>query len=534
MVVTPDGNYLQGIYADGELIEQRRLNRDEIKRWREARKGDQRLASITVEVPAREERPAAEPAMAAAAPPTPAAPAATAAVSAVPPAPVAALPAPTALAPTAVAAAVPAAPPLLPVRIPATPFIGPLGLSDPYTPLPFPVTAALSGATSVAALPFDPALAPLVRVDGRSVALATRIPGGINLAPDLVAGDAGPQFAETRILTSLLQPSPMLRAGAGPARPRSATPVQASQTQATRGVPLADEPIVLRPPGSAAPAGKLKLRPPPERSGAGFVPPAASTGEPAAAAPAPAPAAVPERRVALSLAGADIRDATKLILGDILNVRYSIDPAVRGAVSVGTPPDLATSMLVPWLRTALQANAADLVVTPQGYRVYALASAAAAAGTLPTLAPPPQAESQFVHAYALERDGRDAEAAPVYAALAANFPGSALATMAGERLAALNQRLDAPRRETRLPAQTSMVGAYLCSRRGYYPNQSKWCGFVRGEDGDALRVEVREIAYNGLLAIGFRATACTGGEFIGPTSHGKLVTVPRNCLEARW
>jgi hypothetical protein len=534
MVVTPDGNYLQGIYADGELIEQRRLNRDEIKRWREARKGDQRLASITVEVPAREERPAAEPAMAAAAPPTPAAPAATAAVAAVPPAPVAALPAPTALAPTAVAAAVPAAPPLLPVRIPATPFIGPLGLSDPYTPLPFPVTAALSGATSVAALPFDPALAPLVRVDGRSVALATRIPGGINLAPDLVAGDAGPQFAETRILTSLLQPSPMLRAGAGPARPRSATPVQASQTQATRGVPLADEPIVLRPPGSAAPAGKLKLRPPPERSGAGFVPPAASTGEPAAAAPAPAPAAVPERRVALSLAGADIRDATKLILGDILNVRYSIDPAVRGAVSVGTPPDLATSMLVPWLRTALQANAADLVVTPQGYRVYALASAAAAAGTLPTLAPPPQAESQFVHAYALERDGRDAEAAPVYAALAANFPGSALATMAGERLAALNQRLDAPRRETRLPAQTSMVGAYLCSRRGYYPNQSKWCGFVRGEDGDALRVEVREIAYNGLLAIGFRATACTGGEFIGPTSHGKLVTVPRNCLEARW
>lgn len=57
MVVTPDGNYLQGVYADGELIEQRRLDRDAIKRWREARKGDQRLASITVEVPAREERP---------------------------------------------------------------------------------------------------------------------------------------------------------------------------------------------------------------------------------------------------------------------------------------------------------------------------------------------------------------------------------------------------------------------------------------------------------------------------------------------
>jgi len=534
MVVTPDGNYLQGVYADGELIEQRRLDRDAIKRWREARKGDQRLASITVEVPAREERPGAEPAPLAAIPP-PAAPVPAAPVAALVPAPMAVPPVPVAVAPAVTIAAVPAAAqPPLPVRIPATPFIGPLGLSDPYTPLPFPVTAALSGATSVAALPLDPALAQLVRIDGQpAIALATQIPGGINLAPGPVAAAAGPQFAETRILASLLQSSPALRAGAGSPGSRSATLAQGSQTQATRGVPMADEPIVLRPPGSAPAAGKLKLRPPPERPGAGVAPPAASTPEPAVAAPAPAPVAVPERRVALNLGGADIRDAAKLILGDILNVRYSIDPAVRGTVSVGTPPDLATSMLVPWLRTALQVNAADLVVTPEGYRVHALASAANAA-TLPTLAPPPQAESQFVHAYALERDGREAEAAPVYAALAANFPGSELAAMAGERLAALNRRLDAPRRETWLPAQMSMIGAYLCSRQGYYPNQSKWCGFVRGENGDALRVEVREITYNGLFAIGFRATTCTGGEFIGPTSHGRLVTVPRNCLEARW
>lgn len=534
MVVTPDGNYLQGVYADGELIEQRRLDRDAIKRWREARKGDQRLASITVEVPAREERPGAEPAPLAAIPP-PAAPVPAAPVAALVPAPMAVPPVPVAVAPAVTIAAVPAAAqPPLPVRIPATPFIGPLGLSDPYTPLPFPVTAALSGATSVAALPLDPALAQLVRIDGQpAIALATQIPGGINLAPGPVAAAAGPQFAETRILASLLQSSPALRAGAGSPGSRSATLAQGSQTQATRGVPMAGEPIVLRPPGSAPAAGKLKLRPPPERPGAGVAPPAASTPEPAVAAPAPAPVAVPERRVALNLGGADIRDAAKLILGDILNVRYSIDPAVRGTVSVGTPPDLATSMLVPWLRTALQVNAADLVVTPEGYRVHALASAANAA-TLPTLAPPPQAESQFVHAYALERDGREAEAAPVYAALAANFPGSELAAMAGERLAALNRRLDAPRRETWLPAQMSMIGAYLCSRQGYYPNQSKWCGFVRGENGDALRVEVREITYNGLFAIGFRATTCTGGEFIGPTSHGRLVTVPRNCLEARW
>jgi len=534
MVVTPDGNYLQGVYADGELIEQRRLDRDAIKRWREARKGDQRLASITVEVPAREERPGAEPAPLAAIPP-PAAPVPAAPVAALVPAPMAVPPVPVAVAPAVTIAAVPAAAqPPLPVRIPATPFIGPLGLSDPYTPLPFPVTAALSGATSVAALPLDPALAQLVRIDGQpAIALATQIPGGINLAPGPVAAAAGPQFAETRILASLLQSSPALRAGAGSPGSRSATLAQGSQTQATRGVPMADEPIVLRPPGSAPAAGKLKLRPPPGRPGAGLAPPAASTPEPAVAAPAPAPVAVPERRVALNLGGADIRDAAKLILGDILNVRYSIDPAVRGTVSVGTPPDLATSMLVPWLRTALQVNAADLVVTPEGYRVHALASAANAA-TLPTLAPPPQAESQFVHAYALERDGREAEAAPVYAALAANFPGSELAAMAGERLAALNRRLDAPRRETWLPAQMSMIGAYLCSRQGYYPNQSKWCGFVRGENGDALRVEVREITYNGLFAIGFRATTCTGGEFIGPTSHGRLVTVPRNCLEARW
>ena len=154
---------------------------------------------------------------------------------------------------------------------------------------------------------------------------------------------------------------------------------------------------------------------------------------------------------------------------------------------------------MPWLRSALQANGADLVITPAGYRVYSLQRASTGTGALPSLAPPQQAESIFVQGYAAERAGRDREAAQLYAQLVNAYPTTGIAAMARERRATLQRRANAPSRATTLPSEVSMAGAYLCTRRGLYPNESKWCGFVRGEIEDQLRVEVREISYNGLF-----------------------------------
>ena len=313
---------------------------------------------------------------------------------------------------------------------------------------------------------------------------------------------------------------------------RSPPPRLALAPAGDRAAPIVRRPTQLTLRGPSATQQRITLRPPPGVPARGAV----SAAPRSASAPAaPAARAAPEGgRLALNLAGADLRDATGIILGDILGVRYTVDPDVRGSVAAGATPSLTREELVPWLRGALQTNGADLVITPAGYRVYSLRRASTGGGTLPSLAPPQQAESIFVQGYAAERAGRDNEAAQYYTQLAGTYPTTGIGAMARERLQTLRRRSNAPQRTSALPSEVSMAGAYLCTRRGLYPNNSKWCGFVRSEVEDQLRIEVREISYNGLLAIGFSPTTCTGGVFIGPLSQRRAVTVPRVCMEARW
>ena len=525
MVVAPEGSYVQSVYAEGELLAQKRLGRDEIKAWREARKGDQRVATLLVERPARE-----------ADAPTPALASRTLGAE---PRPVDPLLVPTATVarPIVLPLAVESAPPS-----PAEVAPGPLAVAIPKT--------AVTSVSAQSAAGFTPSFQRTSFETSFARVVAAPIPGGINLV-GVEATLNAEAFSETRIINQILnavppQPLPLLdytgsmpefrplnpasepavRAGA-PRLP--AKLVQGSGPASRVGViPLNSEPIRLRAPRAAndpSPAlGFTRL--------SDAVPIAAEPPVPSAPMAGTADTSE-EQRLAINLAGADIRDATKLILGDVLKLRFSIDADVTGKVNIGAPSNLPTSLLLPWLRDALHANTADLVATPDGYRVYALATAIAAPNTLPTLAPPAQAESLFVRGRTLEREGRDIEAVQAYSELARRYAGAALAQIATERLSAINTRAATPRREVGL-AGASMLGAYLCSKQGYYPNQAKWCGFVRSEDDDAVEVEVRELTYNGLLAIGFRANACTGGEFIGPTAHGKSVFVPRSCVEARW
>jgi general secretion pathway protein D len=79
--------------------------------------------------------------------------------------------------------------------------------------------------------------------------------------------------------------------------------------------------------------------------------------------------------VTLNFENADLREVVKVILGDMLNENYVLDPRVRGAVTVQTSRPLSRADLMPTLNTLLRMNGAALVRTATGYEVVPLASA---------------------------------------------------------------------------------------------------------------------------------------------------------------
>ena len=136
-------------------------------------------------------------------------------------------------------------------------------------------------------------------------------------------------------------------------------------------------------------------------------PPAAAIGDsvPPAAAAAPPPAtrevarrsgtgrlvnpSRPARPPAVEAVGADInlnfeaidiREVVKLILGELLNQTYVIDPAVTGSVTMHNEAPVSRDALLPILEVLLQMNGAALLEMEGGYRVVPLASAPRAVG----------------------------------------------------------------------------------------------------------------------------------------------------------
>ena len=71
----------------------------------------------------------------------------------------------------------------------------------------------------------------------------------------------------------------------------------------------------------------------------------------------------------LDFADTDIREVTAQILGTILKVNYTIDPAVQGSATLHTVRPLAASQLLPTLQALLAQNGAVLVRTDNLYRV---------------------------------------------------------------------------------------------------------------------------------------------------------------------
>ena len=295
MIVQTNGSYIQSIYANGTLIGQKSLDRAEIRAWRDARKGDQRLTQLSVDRTQQAPIASAQPQQVASASTAPALAIPLAAPQTVTPAPAAALPPPTLSspaastpteAPSATTTAV-APPPVAPVSVPALvptpaqtppPAIAsaPVATQTTTTNAPTPVISVPQrpGQPIIAAAPAAPAKAqpvatrppPLMRyihVDGRRLlTVAAYIPGGINMVRTGTTATAD-QFGEAKMLRKLLgtgAPDGRLTAAPGFTPPSFRASYRASPTAAA-GTAIAG----LRPP-PGAPSGdgrRIVLTPPP-------------------------------------------------------------------------------------------------------------------------------------------------------------------------------------------------------------------------------------------------------------------------------
>jgi general secretion pathway protein D len=85
----------------------------------------------------------------------------------------------------------------------------------------------------------------------------------------------------------------------------------------------------------------------------------------------------------LDFADTDIREVAAQILGSILRVNYTIDPAVHGAVTLHTAQPLNRAQLVPTLESLLSQNGAALVTNGDLYRVVPASQAVALAASSP-------------------------------------------------------------------------------------------------------------------------------------------------------
>jgi general secretion pathway protein D len=98
--------------------------------------------------------------------------------------------------------------------------------------------------------------------------------------------------------------------------------------------------------------------------------------------------------ISLDFADTDIREVVTQILGTILKVNYTIDPAVHGVATLHTVRPLNRSELVPTLESLLAQNSAALVTSGTLYRVVpaaqAVTTAASQAGTAGAIVVPLQ------------------------------------------------------------------------------------------------------------------------------------------------
>ncbi len=84
--------------------------------------------------------------------------------------------------------------------------------------------------------------------------------------------------------------------------------------------------------------------------------------------------------ITLDFADTDIRDAVAQILGTLLHENYTIDPAVKGTVTLHTATPLATAQLLPVMQALLAQVGAEMVRSDGLYRIVNVGVGSAVAG----------------------------------------------------------------------------------------------------------------------------------------------------------
>jgi general secretion pathway protein D len=84
--------------------------------------------------------------------------------------------------------------------------------------------------------------------------------------------------------------------------------------------------------------------------------------------------------VTLNLVNVPAPQAAKTVLGDILGVRYTVDPAIDGKITIQTPRPVSRPAAIDLFQAALRANNAALVKANGQYRIVPLEQAAIGAG----------------------------------------------------------------------------------------------------------------------------------------------------------
>ncbi len=84
--------------------------------------------------------------------------------------------------------------------------------------------------------------------------------------------------------------------------------------------------------------------------------------------------------ISLDFVDTDIREVVAQVLGNILRVNYTIDPAVRGTATLRTVNPISRSRVLPVLQSMLAQNGATVIESSGIYRVVPAASAVTGAG----------------------------------------------------------------------------------------------------------------------------------------------------------
>lgn len=173
------------------------------------------------------------------------------------------------------------------------------------------------------------------------------------------------------LLLALVLPAGLLN-GCAPALPDDLTP------------DAAPPPAAAATPPRVAAAGQVlggPVRLAPQRAGNGpiaseIIEGTGSFVNPSAGAPPRAQPVLAGNDVTLDFSAVDVRDVLKSVLGDLLHVSYTVDPAVQGTVTLQTGRPIPRSAVVNVLTSALQLSGVALVVRDGLYFAVPVANAA--------------------------------------------------------------------------------------------------------------------------------------------------------------